>query len=245
MCTVSLAPLPGGGLVITSNRDERTDRHGAPPTVRSLGGVNVLAPTDALTGTTWIAAAANDRMACLLNGADGPMHFAERPSRSRGTVVLEAITTGDFFGFLSGSDLVDVHPFTLLCTKGSGTWMLQWTGSERTLEEIDPLVPRLWSSTTLFGPAVRAVRDDHFQRLHKNAGFPGLEELWAFHATPHLDDARQALIMQRDGGLRTVSITQVTRTPEGFMRMRFSDLLAGTEHAATLPGLQRITPGEQ
>lgn len=236
MCTVSCVPLPGGGIVITSNRDERTDRHGAPPGLRMLDGVQVLAPTDALTGTTWIAVASTDRMACLLNGSDGPMHFAERPSRSRGTVLLEATTTGDFSGFLSGSDLVGVHPFTLLCTQGSALWMLQWTGTERTVEEIDARMPRLWSSTTLYGPAVRAVRDDHFQRMRKNAGLPRPEELWAFHATPHLDDERQALLMQREGGLRTVSITQATRTPEGLMRMRFSDLLAGTEHAAALPG---------
>lgn len=201
-----------------------------------LGDVQVLAPTDALTGTTWIAAASTDRMACLLNGSDGPMHFAERPSRSRGAVLLEATTTGDFFGFLSGSDLDGVHPFTLLCTQGHALWMLQWTGTERAVEEIDAHLPRLWSSTTLYGPAVRAVRDDHFQRMRERSGVPRPEELWAFHATPHLDDGRQALIMQREGGLRTVSITQVTRTPEGVMRMRFSDLLAGTEQTAILPG---------
>ena len=114
MCTVSFAPIDGGGRVITSNRDEAVERHGGPPAIRQLGAVTVLAPTDAATGTTWVAAASNGRQAVLLNGSDATMHFAAVPARSRGMILLEALTNSGPRWAPEERQLEGVHPFTLL-----------------------------------------------------------------------------------------------------------------------------------
>ncbi|QQR86957.1 MAG: NRDE family protein [Flavobacteriales bacterium] len=224
MCTVSFAPIAGGGHVITSNRDEAVERHGGPPMLRQVGAVTVLAPTDGATGTTWIAAASNGRQAVLLNGSDAIMHFAAVPARSRGMILLEALTNSGPHWAPDERQLVGVHPFTLLCSAEDGLWMLQWSGTARTLVELDPLQPIIRSSTTLYEESVRAERQRRFDVLCAE-GVPAPAELWAFHGTPHLDDVEQAFVMRRGSSLRTVSVTQIIVGVEGNASMLYQDLV--------------------
>lgn len=224
MCTVSFAPIAGGGRVITSNRDEAVERHGGPPTLRQVGAVSVLAPTDAPTGTTWIAAATNGRQAVLLNGSDAAMHFATAPARSRGSVLLDALTSSGPRWAPEERLLQGVHPFTLLYSAPDGFWMLQWSGIVRTLVEMDPLQPIIRSSTTLYEGSVRAERQRRFDVLCAD-GVPAPAELWAFHGKPHLDDAEQAFVMRRGSSLRTVSVTQIIVGVDGNATMLYQDLV--------------------
>lgn len=234
MCTVSYSPLPGGGHVITSNRDERTDRHGKPAGPWLHDGAVMLSPKDALTGTTWIAASSLGRTVCLLNGAEGEMHFAPQPARSRGTVLLEAATTQDLLSTLVRTDLRDVHPFTLIAATQNELWKLQWDGRDRCVCTLDTEQPQVWSSTTLYDEHVRAERQRHFEALVAQSGWPDPQGLWAFHQRPHLDDERQAVVMQREGDLRTVSITQARFEPSGLATMRYLDLLSQEERTREL-----------
>lgn len=234
MCTVSFAPLAGGGRVITSNRDEAVERHGAPPTLRQLGAIQVLAPTDAPTGTTWIAAATNGRQAVLLNGSDADMYFAAAPARSRGLVLLDALGSEGPQGLPAENQLHGVHPFTLLYSAPQGLWMLQWSGTVRGLSELDPHLPIIRSSTTLYDASVRAERQRRFDVLCAN-GVPSPEELWAFHGTPQLDDLEQAFVMRRGGSLRTVSVTQITVGADGGAAMRYHDLVRDAHSEMALP----------
>lgn len=234
MCTVSYSPLPGGGHVITSNRDERTDRHGKPAGPWLHEGAVLLSPKDALTGTTWIASSSLGRTVCLLNGAEGEMHFAERPTRSRGTVLLEAATAQDLLSTLVRSDLRDVHPFTLIAATHHELWKLEWNGRERCVCTLDTERPQVWSSPTLYDAAVRAERSAHFHGLLARHSWPGPDALWDFHQRPHLEDVRHAVVMQREGDLRTVSITQASVENSGLVTMRYRDLLSDEERTREL-----------
>ncbi|MEX1131686.1 MAG: NRDE family protein [Flavobacteriales bacterium] len=231
---MTYSPLPGGGHVITSNRDERAARHGKPAGPWMHEGAVLLSPKDAQTSTTWIASSSLGRSVCLLNGAEGDMHFAERPTRSRGTVLLEAVTTPDLLGTLVRTDLRDVHPFTLIAATHSELWQLSWTGRERCVCTLDTERPQVWSSPTLYDESVRAERRKHFDALLARNTWPGPEALWDFHQQPHLDDERQALVMRREGELRTVSITQTSLSSNGLVTMRYRDVLSDEERTREL-----------
>lgn len=234
MCTVSYSPLPSGGNLITSNRDERTARHGKPAGPWLHEGVVLLSPKDALTGTTWIASSSLGRTVCLLNGTEGEMHFAERPARSRGTVLLEAATSPDLLSTLVRSDLRDVHPFTLIVAMPHELWKLQWNGRERCVCTLDTEKAQVWSSTTLYDDVVRAERQRHFDALLSAHAWPSPANIWDFHQRPHLEDERHAVVMQREGDLRTVSITQTSLEPSGLVTMRYRDLLSDEERTREL-----------
>jgi hypothetical protein len=234
MCTVSYTPLRGGGHVITSNRDERTARNGGSVGTWLHNGTTLLSPKDALTGTTWIAASSLGRTVCLLNGAEGAMHFAERPSRSRGTVLLELATAQDPLVPMVRSDLHDVHPFTVISAAHDTLWMLRWDGRERCVCTLDTERPQVWSSPTLYDETVRAERASHFNEMVKRTTWPTPDELWDFHGKPHLNDGEQAVVMQRVGDLRTVSITQAIHEPSGSVTMRYHDLITGEERTRQL-----------
>lgn len=234
MCTVSYAPLRSGGHVITSNRDERTARHGKPAGPWLHEGAVLLAPKDALTDTTWIAASSLGRTVCLLNGAEGDMRFAESPARSRGTVLLEMAAALDPLVPLVRSALTDVHPFTLISAEHHALWMLRWDGRERCVCTLDTERPQVWSSPTLYDEHVRSERAGHFDRMVKRTIWPTPDQLWDFHNTPHLSDGEQAVVMQREGDLRTVSITQAIMEPSGQVTMRYRDLISGEERTRQL-----------
>ncbi|HMQ77370.1 MAG TPA: NRDE family protein [Flavobacteriales bacterium] len=234
MCTVSYSPLRGGGHVITSNRDERTARHGRPAGPWMHEGAVLLAPKDALTGTTWIAASSLGRTVCLLNGAEGTMHFAEQPARSRGTVLLEMASALDALVPLVQSELTDMHPFTLISAEHHTLWMLRWDGRDRCVCTLDTERPQVWSSPTLYDESVRAERDAHFDRMVKRTSWPTPDDVWEFHNRPHLSDGEQAVVMEREGDLRTVSITQAIMEPSGLVTMRYLDLITGEERTRQL-----------
>ena len=90
MCTVSFLPLPSGGYLLGTNRDESPRRGpGRPPAVLTLDdGTQVLAPTDSDAGGTWVAVDAQGRSLCLLNG-DRPAAVPTGDPPSRGLLILD------------------------------------------------------------------------------------------------------------------------------------------------------------
>ncbi len=92
MCTVTyISPAPGQ-FILTSNRDEAPSRGATRLAVEERNGKKIIFPQDPAAGGTWIAAANNQRMVCLLNGAF-EAHNRQTPYRlSRGIMVLESFT---------------------------------------------------------------------------------------------------------------------------------------------------------
>ena len=90
MCTVTFLPLPGGGYLLGTNRDERPSRGTArPPEERVLAGRKLLHPVDSDAGGTWIAVDDGGRTLCILNGDREPAAPPPDDPPSRGILVLE------------------------------------------------------------------------------------------------------------------------------------------------------------
>jgi hypothetical protein len=93
VCTVTFLPLPAGGYLLATNRDESPKRGEAlPPAVRTRAGRQLLAPTDTDAGGTWIAADGDGRTLCVLNGDRPPAVPVPEAPLSRGVLLIELMT---------------------------------------------------------------------------------------------------------------------------------------------------------
>lgn len=237
MCTVTYIPPVGGkGFILTSNRDERVARPTLAPEIYPSGSVQLCYPRDERAGGSWIAAGSNGRVACLLNGGFEPHEKLPRHTHSRGRVLVELVASGkDPMVFFSYSDLNRTEPFTVVTIDTSderitGFSEFVWDGSGKYMKQMDPSVPRIWSSVTLYTAMEREQRRTWFSRFLSGAGTEiTSEKVLDFHSGRHTDDDRINLIMQRDDQLRTVSISQVS-PEDGMLSMRYLDLVEHSTH---------------
>jgi hypothetical protein len=87
---VTFLPLPAGGYLLATNRDESPKRGEAlPPSERTVAGRQLLAPTDTDAGGTWIAVDAEGRSLCVLNGDRPPAAPVPEAPLSRGVLLIE------------------------------------------------------------------------------------------------------------------------------------------------------------
>jgi hypothetical protein len=223
MCTVTYLPLPGEGFIITSTRDEKTIRKPAlPPEKYDIHGGQVYFPRDADAGGTWIASFPGGHTLCLLNGGF-VIHESSPPyRRSRGLVLLDFYRYNDVAGFRDQYDFKGIEPFTLLIRNfhGSATGVagpqfdeLRWDGEQLHHKPLDPEIPAIWSSVTLYSAEVISHRNQWFERWL--AGHPefAIGSVVNFHKTAGTGNVQNDILMNRDNVIRTVSITSILRDP--------------------------------
>jgi len=125
--------------------------------------------------------------------------------------------------------LANVEPFTMLTVETLENEITHfsefiWDGGHKHFRALNPGEPQIWSSVTLYGPEHRELRRQWFGRfINEKNGSISPESILGFHAGNHTGDNSINLIMEREGGLKTVSITQVV--PEnGNFSMKYFDL---------------------
>ncbi len=213
MCTVTLIPIKTG-FVLTSNRDEATNRKAVPPQVYHVNGVAMIFPKDKAAGGTWIGVSEHQRLICLLNGAFED-HIREVPYRkSRGVVVKEMLVLAETKDVLENYVLDGIEPFTLIMVDWKTDlrfWELVWDGEQKHISRL-PLQEHVWSSTPLYNAEMRAKRRNWFDEL-KNSSALSPAEIWEFHHTGGEGNTEIDLIMNR-GFVKTQSISQIERTSE-------------------------------
>lgn len=237
MCTVSFLPLGGNDFILTSNRDEKESRKIAvPPQNHLINHIHVVYPTDPQANGTWIAAAENGFVLCLLNGAF-VYHKSKPPYRkSRGLVLLDFFKFNNVNQFLVNYDFKGIEPFTLIVVEsrsGLKIYELRWDGKHMHLAYKDQNLPHIWSSVTLYAPEIIAEREQWFkewQRTH-TAGYEP-EDIRRFHLTGGKGDRENDLLMKR-AGVFTVSITQIVRKNQEFL-MHYTDCLKSSESALSM-----------
>lgn len=241
MCTVTYIPETNGrGFILTSNRDEKSFRPTVPPEIYSMENTKVCFPKDSKAGGSWIALNDKGRLCCLLNGAFKAHQKNHYHTRSRGTVLTGFATTPlhvtDYF---NSEDLSAVEPFTIIVVeqeKGRVNELFEfvWDGNKKHVRELNSHKPALWSSVTLYTAENRKHRKEWFNNFleSKNGSLtPG--KVFEFHAGTHTSDNTINLVMERSGGLKTVSITQVTTRNDKFL-MTYRDLINNSEHLTGL-----------
>jgi len=237
MCTVTYIPSSkDNGFILTSNRDEKHFRPTTPPEIYNQNGINVGFPKDAKGGGSWIAANEKGRLCCLLNGAFVAHKKQSFHTHSRGSVLLQlASSPSNVEDFFNEMVLTPVEPFTIVTidhVKGQilGFNEFIWDGTETHFRELDVNTPYIWSSVTLYNKEHQRSRKEWFLKFCKEQKDQiSPDKAFSFHSGSHTSDQSVNVVMKREGGLKTVSITQVIAGKNKHL-MKYTDLLNHTNH---------------
>lgn len=226
MCTVSYLPLESGQFVLTSNRDESPKR--SPLGLEFDNEGTLLLPREPQKGGTWICAAQNNRLVCLLNGAFDRHQHQPPYRKSRGIVVLDFFKYKTALAFFEDYDLEGVEPFTMVIYDNGKLYEFRWDETQKHPKSLDATQPYIWSSSTLYTSEIKALRQEWFNNWQKTAPSTP-QSILNFHQTAGIGDLENDLIMQRyDGALKTVSITTVQKKAAHF-EMTYNDLIHGQQ----------------
>lgn len=232
MCTVTYLPNPNGNYILTSSRDETIIRSALPPEEYKVHGKNILFPKDPKAGGTWIAYAEN-RTACLLNGAFHK-HISTPPyKKSRGLVLLDYFTYSYILEFINRYDFTGIEPFTLIIIEDSKLFELRWDESKIHIAEQDASIAHIWSSVTLYSEKNIVKRNSWFKIWLSSNIYFSSEAIRQFHKTAGEGDPKNDVLMNRNDILRTVSITTIEKNADTMLFMH-EDLLHNSFTTKTL-----------
>ena len=216
MCTVSWVHQPGGYQLL-SNRDEKLTRGIAlAPALLEQGGVRFIAPIDADSGGTWLAANEFGISLCLLNGDAGTASSGASSRRSRGLLLRElagAPSGNECFSGLKRLDLGPFAPFVLLILEpGRSAILAEWNGKDLTMDLAgDSHMPL--TSSSYDAPGVRRFRLNEFARHVDPARPIEPETLHGFHSSHGSSPDAYSPCMHR-ADAETVSFSWVIVTRE-------------------------------
>lgn len=214
MCTVTYIPVKDK-IFITSNRDEKALRKKAiPPFIYQYGNAKLIFPKDAEAGGTWIAMKEDGNAAVLLNGAF-ICHVAEPPYRkSRGQIFLDVFADSRPSTAFREIILDDIEPFTFVLLENNSLYEFRWDGIEKYCKQLPPHQPHIWSSATLYDGLIVKKREQWFASFLNTNISPTQSDILNFHRFTGDGDNNNDLLMSRNNGLSTVSITGMLLTAE-------------------------------
>lgn len=229
MCTLTYLPTKKGETIVTSNRDESPARPTSSELIfKTHQKLKILLPVDELAGGTWISGSENGQIHCLLNGAFEKHKFNPPYKISRGLVLLESFHYNSMEEFKSAYDFDGIQPFTLVAFNSNLNQLeeLRFTGDEVVFKSLNQTEPRIWSAAQLYDLETIQYRKRLFHEFLKNNPSPSGKDLINFHKQEHLTDPNKSLIINRNGKVKTVSITQA-HTYYSELKMRYEDLESG------------------
>ena len=229
MCTVTYVPAPEG-FTLTHNRDEAASRSlFTIERQKTKDGDTLLFPRDATAGGTWFITSSAGKTACLLNGAF-VLHQRQLPyRRSRGLMMLDFFDYPNPYDFFEHYDFERIEPFTFLFFEPGKVLEFRWDATKKYVKSLPANQAHFWCSATLYPAEMQAKRAAVFydwlatQAAGKAANPEGILKL---HLKGSVGDPAYDFVMNRDGRVQTVSITQVLSRKK-VARMRFFDLLEG------------------
>jgi uncharacterized protein with NRDE domain len=207
MCTVSFV-FSNGKAILTHNRDENVARPSAiEPQKYTVNNKNIYFPKDQKAGGTWYAVKENGTVLVLLNGADEKHQLKPSYRKSRGLIVLDLISSDSPIEEWSAIDLFGIEPFTIVLFQDKKLYQLRWNEIEKSTLNLDVNQSHIWSSSTLYPKEIREHRVELFQNFIVSNEVSS-EKLFQFHRYTKEDDSENGLIINRNGELKTLSITQ-------------------------------------
>ena len=222
MCTVSFV-FSNGKAILTHNRDEKVARPSAiEPKKYTVNNKNIYFPKDQKAGGTWFAVAENGTVLVLLNGADEKHQLKPSYRKSRGLIVLDLISSNSPIEEWSAIDLFSIEPFTIVLFQDKKLYQLRWNEIEKSTLNLDVSQSHIWSSSTLYPKEIREHRAELFQNFIVSNEVSS-EKLFQFHRYTKEDDSENGLIINRNGELKTLSITQ-TIIQENKVVLSYHDL---------------------
>ncbi|MFO7863245.1 MAG: NRDE family protein [Salinivirgaceae bacterium] len=226
-----IPPTQKRAFVLTSNRDELELRPTLPPEIYTYDNCKLIFPKDGKAGGSWIAISDKGNINCLLNGGFIPHSKEEHHTQSRGTILvdftLSALSTNAYF---AQKDLRAVEPFTIVALNQSNGTMQNlatfiWDGNQKHFRQLDICSPHIWSSVTLYNEDQRNAKKEWFDRFYEeHKSSITKDKILDFHSGNPTNDHPIGLVTSREGGLKTVSITQVSMSKDK-MQMSYFDLM--------------------
>ena len=229
MCTVSFVNA-NGKIILTSNRDEQVERPALEPRSYRIGNKNIFFPKDTKAGGTWFAVAENGNAIVLLNGASEGHEWKPPYRKSRGLIVLDLISADFPISEWETIDLVNIEPFTLVLYEKQKLYQLRWNGLDKESLELNPAHNYIWSSSTLYPQNIRETRTHWFEQFLDTKPEVNESEMFNFHRYTEDANHENGLVINRNGFLKTLSITQ-TVIENGRVNLVHHDLLGQQEFA--------------
>ena len=111
--------------------------------------------------------------------------------------------------------------------------LLVWDETSVHLTELDPNIPQIWASSTLYSPEVRMHRKEMFNAWLESDPSFDQESIMRFHQSEKTD-AENGLLIHRSNGLKTVSVTSVERHDAYDTSMVYRDLIGDVTSSKNL-----------
>ncbi|MEM8509479.1 MAG: NRDE family protein [Bacteroidota bacterium] len=240
MCTVSYIPLKKGGI-ITSNRDEHVSRRAELSLKeRVLNGHKVVFPQDSGAGGSWFAINERGSINVLLNGAFSNHKRTPPYAKSRGRIVLEVTAQRDTIAYLKLVSLKDIEPFTLIVCNLPELWEFRWDGHSKHFAQKESTTSHIWSSVTLYNSKAVAVREALFTKFIQATREVTSEKIIGFHHNNY-GDSENGFIIDRNNGLKTLSITQAVLTTNK-LTLEHNDLSSKKSVRVALDTIHSLAP---
>lgn len=224
MCTVTFIPQEGNDYILTSNRDEFTQRSPQRLSLQEVNHTQLLFPRDTMAGGTWIVTSNNDQTICILNGAFSNHKRTPPYRRSRGLMAL------DFFSFKNSNEFAhnylftNIEPFTMVICEGKELYELRWDGNKVHYKALNTNLPHIWSSWTLYDEIAQQKRLSWFKGWLGKNEILSLDTIMDFHQYAGEGDPFIDINMKRSDSFKTVSITNIIRQDEQ-ITMKYHDLI--------------------
>ncbi|GAA4268172.1 NRDE family protein [Hyunsoonleella aestuarii] len=222
MCTVTLIPQGKNNFILTSNRDEAPDRASLSPDFYVIAETKLLFPKDKMGGT-WIGIGEKNRVVCVLNGAFEKHKRQSNYRKSRGIVANDFMVADNIVETVDSYNFMGIEPFTIVIADWNtklSFYELVWDGSKKHFREL-PLVPRIWSSSTLYSKTMQIEREQWFKNFMVSNELNS-QSILNFHSTEDVSNMNFGVIMNR-GFVKTTSITQVEKQGRE-VEMRYENL---------------------
>ncbi|MBZ9728416.1 NRDE family protein [Salegentibacter sp. JZCK2] len=225
MCTISITPHPNNshGVILTSNRDEASERETSSPDFKTEKDTLLLFPEDAVAGGSWIGVSEKKRILCLMNGGFEAHKREDYYRKSRGVVLKDWLIAENIKTDIENYNLENIEPFTVIIADWSSELFFAefvWDGKHKHFKELS-LQPKIWSSSPLYTSEMKKLREEWFSNFQKDKNLSA-ENLWEFHHSAGKGDKEIDLIIDR-GFLKTKSISQVEFLP-GKLNFKYEDL---------------------
>lgn len=222
MCTVSYIPQ-NKGFCLTYNRDTDESRPSSvAPVISKIGGVEVLYPSDPLIGGTWIATSAKGRTVCLLDGSFGEIRSLDLFNKTVSLAVHDSFAFDNFQEFANNYVFKKLPPFTMVVIELVPQISLMkfvWDGKSKTIYELDETKNEIWSSSSVYDDECIKLRESWFvDWAVKHSVSP--ESILSFHHKAGNGDPQKDLIVRKNNGICTESITQVLSS-DSFSIMKY------------------------
>lgn len=197
-------------------------------------------PKDGEAHGSWITLCSNGNAAVLLNGAFEKHHRRPPYRKSRGLALLEIMDHANPLLNFQQYSLQGIEPFTLVLWQHRRLYDCRWDEKEKVCTLLNPEMPHIWSSATLYDAVAQKKREEWFAGfLHTNPQ-PRQSQIIQFHQTAGEDDGAQEKVFRCSGSVPTVSITSIKITKDE-CGMKYTATERNTCTLTTLPDTKMST----